>query len=144
MRALFDVSMLLALFDPAHVFNATARQWWSKNSDHGWASCPLTENGFLRVVSQRGYSSPLPLAGALSMLRAWAVPARHAFWPDDVSLLDPKVFDHRHVLGPGQLTAVYLLAMAVKHGGRFATFDRGISLKAVRGASAKHLDVVGS
>ncbi len=144
MRALFDVSMLLALFDRAHVFNAAARQWWVENQDHGWASCPLTENGFLRVVSQRGYSSPLPLADALSMLRAGAVPTRHAFWPDDVSLLDPKVFDHRHVLGPGQLTDVYLLAIAVKHGGRLVTFDRGISLRAVRGARAKYLEIVGS
>ena len=143
MRALFDVSMLLALFDPAHVFNATARQWWVENQDHGWASCPLTENGFLRVVSQRGYSSPLPLADALSRLRTWAVPARHAFWPDDVSLMDTTVFDHGHVLGPGQNTDIYLLALAVRHSGRLVTFDRSISVKAVRGAGPQHLVTAG-
>ena len=143
MRGLFDVSMLLALFDSAHVFNVTARQWWSKNSDHGWASCPLTENGFLRVVSQRGYSSPPPLASALALLRGWAAPPRHAFWPDDVSLMDAKVFDHGHILGPGQITDIYLLALAVKHGGRLVTFDRGMSVKTVRGAGVQHLVIIG-
>lgn len=70
MRALFDVNMLLALFDPQHVQHAKALTWWSENRDHGWASCPLTENGFLRIASQPSYTNPLPMAQAITLLKA--------------------------------------------------------------------------
>jgi toxin-antitoxin system PIN domain toxin len=131
--------MLLALFDDKHLHHHKARQWWRENRAGGWATCPLTENGFLRIAAQPGYSNPVPLADALALLRGWARPPDHAFWPDDVSLLDAAIVDHCRVLGPRQLTDIYLLALAVKHGGRFVTFDRGISLAAVRGAEATHL-----
>lgn len=142
MRALLDVNMLLALFDRAHLFHAPAQAWWRTNEASGWASSPLTENGFLRIVSQRGYPRPVPLADAMSALRAWAVAPRHQFWPDDVTLLDSSVVDHRYVLGPRQLTDIYLLALAVRHGGRLVTLDRGIPIAAVRGAGPEHLAVV--
>lgn len=134
MRALLDVSVLLALFDPKHVHHGRARQWWAQSRTHGWATCPLTENGFLRISTQKAYSNPLSLPDALAHLKRWAKPPSHEFWPDDVSLLDAQVIDHSRVLGPRQLTDIYLLALATKHGGCFVTFDRGISLAAARGA----------
>ena len=66
----------------------------------------------------------------------------HEFWSDSLSIADPAVFDHRRILGPDQITDVYLLGLAVKHGGRLVTFDRGIPIAAVRGAEARHLVVL--
>lgn len=66
----------------------------------------------------------------------------HEFWPDDISITDGKLFDPAYILGPNQITDVYLLGLAVKNGGRLVIFDRGLPLKAVRGAEAKHLVVL--
>ena len=66
----------------------------------------------------------------------------HIFWPDDISLIDEQLIDRNHVLGPKQLTDIYLLALAVKHGGRLVTFDRAIPIAAVKGAQARHLVVI--
>ena len=138
-RALLDVNILLALFDKAHTFHAKTRQWWSINEEHGWASCPLTQNGFLRISTQKSYPQPIRLADSMVLLRAWAVPPRHEFWPDDVSVLDPDIVEATRLLAAKQITDIYLLALAVRHGGRLVTLDRGISIAAVRGASAEHL-----
>ena len=139
MRALFDVSMLLALFDPRHVHHARAHAWWVAARDDGWASCPLTENGFLRISAQKAYANPIPLPDGLAILRNWAKPPLHAFWPDDVSLLDGARIDHGRLLSPRQITDIYLLALATKNGGRFVTHDRGVSIAAVRHATAENL-----
>ena len=139
MRALFDVSMLLALFDPRHVHHARAHAWWVAARDYGWASCPLTENGFLRIAAQKSYANPIALADGLAILRNWAKPPLHEFWPDDVSVLDATRIDHGRMLGPRQITDIYLLALATKHQGRFVTLDRGVSIAAVRNATAENL-----
>ena len=68
MRALLDVNVLLALFDSEHAHHARARAWWVQNRDQGWASCPLTQNGFIRIMSSPGYPRPLIVADALSVL----------------------------------------------------------------------------
>jgi len=70
------------------------------------------------------------------------VPPTHAFWPADISLLN--TVDRAHVLGPKQVTDLYLLALAVHHGGRFVTFDRRISHHAVASATRQQLVVLGS
>jgi toxin-antitoxin system PIN domain toxin len=142
MRALLDVSMLLALFDPKHVHHRRAHDWWGQSRDNGWATCPLTENGFLRIVTQQAYPNPLPFADALAMLRNWARPPLHSFWADDVSLLDEAVVDHARLLGPRQITDSYLLALAARHDGRLVTFDRRVSLTAIRGARPENLVMV--
>jgi toxin-antitoxin system PIN domain toxin len=141
-RALFDVNMLVALSDPEHIHHSRAFAWWSEHQQLGWASCPLTQNGFVRVISSSGYRRPRRLADALEQLGGLVSRPTHIFWPDDVALADRAVFDHEGLLGPGQITDAYLLALAVKQGGRLVTFDRGISLRAVRGAEAKHLAVI--
>ena len=79
---------------------------------------------------------------ALGLLFEEIAATDHAFWPDDISLLDERLIDRNHVLGPKQLTDIYLLALAVKHGGRLVTFDRAIPIAAVRGAQARHLVVI--
>lgn len=142
MRALLDINVLLALFDSGHTFHPRAMQWWSTNKGEGWASCPLTENGYLRIISQSSYPRPVRLADAALLLRIWAVPPLYEFWPDDVSILDAGMIDYTRLLSPKKITDVYLLALAVKHGGRLVTLDTGISVQAVRGASQAQLVVV--
>ena len=142
MRALLDVNALLALFDSDHLFHATSRSWWEANADDGWATSPLTQNGFVRVMSQPGYASRRSILEAVEALTAGTVQPEHQFWPDDISIADPALFDHTRILGPNQVTDVYLLALAVKNGGRLVTFDRGIPLAAVRGAEERHLAVI--
>ena len=144
MRSLLDVNVLLALTDSRNVHHQKARAWRLRSMSDGWATCPLTQNGFLRVSSQPGYSTPIPIADSIRILAQMVARPDHSFWPDSISLLDDGLIDYSRLLGPRQLTDVYLLALAFYHGGRFVTFDRGISLKAVRGASAKHLELIGS
>jgi hypothetical protein len=139
MRALFDVNALLAVFDKTHRFHARARTWWSANSGEGWATCPITQNGFVRVMSQPAYvQTRIPIEGA-KLLHLGLNQPGHQFWPDDISITDASVFDHSRILGPNQITDVYLLGLAVKNGGRLVTFDRGVPISAVRGADARHL-----
>lgn len=142
MRALFDVNVLLPLFDPRHVAHDSAHQWWALHRSAGWATCPLTQNGFVRIISGSGYAQPIGLQTALSMLLDQVKSTDHEFWADDISITDQALLDHGRILGPNQITDIYLLALAVKHGGRLVTFDRGLPLKAVRGAEARHMVVL--
>ncbi len=139
MRSLLDVNVLIALLQPDHVHHASAHKWWSKNRSAGWASCPLTQNGFVRIVSQSRYPKPVSTPLALALLAEQTVETDHVFWPDDISVLDSEIFDFGRILGSKQLTDIYLLALAIKHGGRLATFDRRISVGAVRGAEPRHV-----
>lgn len=70
------------------------------------------------------------LFSSLSDLRVSPV---HAFWPDDIRLFDNSLFDPGKIHGPGQLTDLYLLALAIRHEGRFVTFDRTLPAEAVHG-----------
>ena len=132
MRALFDVSMLLTLFDPGHVMHRAAMTWWQSNRAHGWASCPLSENGFLRIISQRSYPRPVALPDALATIQAQVARGGHEFWPDDLSILDAERINHTRLLGPAQITDIYLLALAVRHNGRLVTLDRSVYYTSVR------------
>ena len=134
--------MLLALFDPEHIHHDRALAWWTDNQDGGWASCPLTQNGFVRVISGPGYARPRGVTEGLEVLRGQMAQPGHAFWPDAISIADTQTFDHGRLLGTKQITDAYLLALAVKHGGRLATLDQGVPLRAVRGAEVKHLTVI--
>ena len=142
LRALLDVNVLIALFDSDHIDHARARLWFGAEVHHGWASCALTENGFVRVVSQPRYPSPVPTALAIARLARSTHSEHHEFWPCDLSLLDEQVFDRLRIHGPRQVTDAYLLALAVAHGGRLVTFDRTIALEAVVGARASNLVVL--
>jgi len=141
-RALFDVNALLALFDEAHPFHGPARAWWHENQAGGWATCPLTQNGFVRIMSQPRYLQRRSPIEAVAALHTGVEQPDHEFWSDGISIADATLFDHSYILGPNQITDVYLLALAVKNGGRLVTFDRGLPLRAVGGAEARHLVVL--
>ena len=142
MRALLDVNVLVALLDADHADHRRARAWLEAEIAPGWASCAITQNGFVRVVSQPRYPSPVPVAAAIERLERATRSEHHAFWPCDVSLLDALAIDRKLLHGPRQVTDAYLLALAVAHSGRFVTFDGAIPLAAVGGAQARHLVVL--
>lgn len=139
MRALLDVNVLIALLDADHLHHASAHAWLAANIETGWASCPLTQNGCIRILSQPAYPGALPAAAVATRLATATATRWHQFWPDAISLLDRERIDHTRILSPRQITDVYLLALAVHNDGRFVTFDRGIPLAAVPDARADHL-----
>jgi toxin-antitoxin system PIN domain toxin len=142
MRALLDVNVLIALLDADHVLHAQAVDWFSRHAEQGWASCPITQNGCVRIMAHPGYPNALPVGAVSGRLAEAVAGPLHEFWPDDVSLLDPSVADTSRIHGPRQLTDVYLLALAVKRRGRFVTFDASVTIEAARGAEARHLVVL--
>ena len=143
MRVLFDVNALIALLDDGHVSHRIVHEWWAANSSHGWATCPLTENGLARIMSQPSYKNRITTTFAIDLLSEQMREGDHTFWPDDLSLTDIDWFFADAILGPNQITDVYLLALAVKNDGRLMTLDRSIPLRAVRQAEARHLVMLG-
>ena len=142
MRALLDVNVLIALLDSDHLHHGRAKAWLKANIKPGWASCPLTQNGCIRIMSQTGYPNALPAAAVAERLAAATATTHHAFWPDAISMLDAGRIAWKSVLGSRQVTDVYLLALAVEQGGRLVTLDRAVPLNAVAGAKARHLVVI--
>ena len=142
MRALLDVNVLIALLDADHSSHARAAQWFGSHARNGWASCPITENGCVRIMSHPGYPNALPVRAVVQRLAEASTSSLHEFWPDDVSLLDPQVADSTRIHGPRQITDVYLLALALRHGGQFVTFDTSVSRDAVLGTQKSHLLVI--
>ena len=138
MRALLDVNVLIALLDSDHASHDSAISWFSKHAREGWASCPITQNGCIRVMSNPGYPNPLPVQAVIEHLAEACHQEIHEFWQDSISLLDSDV-DSTRIHGPRQLTDIYLLALALQHEGRLVTFDSGIPLAAVRKATKQNL-----
>jgi toxin-antitoxin system PIN domain toxin len=141
-RALLDVNVLVALLDSDHADHSRARTWFENEIDQGGASCPITQNGFVRVVSQLRYPSPVPSAEAISRLARATSTKQHKFWCCDVSLLDDRTIDRVCVHGPRQVSGVYLLALAVAHAGRLVSFDRSVPLSAACGAEKRHVHLL--
>ncbi len=140
--ALLDVNVLVALFDPDHPHHEPAHDWLVANRSSGWATCPLTENGLLQILSNAAYSgAPVAPAATRERLNAFCDSGQHEFYADTVSLRDAGLFRLAGVTHR-QLTDVYLLGLAKHHGGRLATFDRSSPLGAVIGAAPDQLEVI--
>lgn len=142
MIALLDANVLIALFDAAHVNHKAAHAWLTANRSAGWATCPLTQNACIRVLSQPSYPGCLAIADISRRLSGATTAPDHSFWPDSISLCDPTRFNHNQIFSPRQLTDLYLLALAVERDGRLVTFDQAIPCSAVSGAGAGHLVVL--
>jgi toxin-antitoxin system PIN domain toxin len=138
---LLDVNVLIALIDPAHVAHDDAHLWFSSEGHASWATCPMTENGVVRILGNAKYpnspGSPAIVAGIVERLRA--LPG-HSFWAEDFSLVESEVVDASRILTSAQVSDTYLLALAKVRGGQLATFDRRLSVNAVKdGKAALHL-----
>lgn len=129
---LLDVNVLLALSDPMHIHHDAAHRWFAAKGQSAWATCPITENGFVRIASHPNYPNrPGDVLVVLAILRQFCTAAGHHFWIEDVSI--------RELLQPGvlilhsQIADVFLLGLAIHKGGKLATFDRRISTVTVPG-----------
>ena len=138
-RALLDVNVLIALLDQDHIHHYRARDWVVKHGEHGWASCPITQNGCVRVISNPSYPNATSTADAIRRLQQAVSTVKHEFWPDSVSLFHPKIVNWKHVLTSRTITDAYLLALAVKNNGRFVTFDQAVHTNLAPGATSEHL-----
>lgn len=141
-RALLDVNVLIALLDASHASHHAALSWFATHGSLGWASCPITQNGCLRIMTTPGYPNARSIAVVAERLREACAHPSHQFWADDVSLLAEDHLDLARIHGPRQLTDAYLLHLAVRHDGHLVTFDRSVPLSAVRGATPAHLLVL--
>ena len=130
------------MLDENHTHNAAAETWLAGNIHHGWASCPLTRKGCVRILSQPAYPNALSVTDAVTRLRTAISTPHHWFVPDNVSLLDDAVINCRRFSHHRQLTDVYLLALAVEHDCRLVTLDSAISLAAARRADPPSLVVI--
>jgi hypothetical protein len=124
-----DVNLLVALFDSRHVNHEAAHRWFGESGKAGWATCPITENGVVRVMSNPSYptvsATPAEVLGRLQILCAQP---GHDFWADDVSLLNALSEPMRGSLqGHQQVTDYYLVCLAAAHGGKLATFDGSLA-----------------
>jgi toxin-antitoxin system PIN domain toxin len=144
MRALLDVNVLIALLDPDHVMHDLATDWFAKQKEEGWATCPITENGFIRIVSHPSYSNSVTVHEAVEALRAAVDMPSYEFWPCDVTLTDASKLDNSRLIGTNQVTDAYLLALASERGGCLATFDRRISITLVPDATSAQLVIIPS
>ena len=144
MRSIFDVNVVIALLDPDHAFHERAHRWWATNQKSGWASCPIVENGVVRIMSSPGYSARLRFTPSdlIARLGIFCQESNHEFWPDDLSLRNEQVFVTDRIHGSSQVTDLYLLALATRRHARLATFDRTIPLSAVRPAKPENLIVI--
>ena len=129
-----DLNVLLALVDPMHVHHEVASTWFADACLQGWATCPLTQNGFVRIISTPIYPGirlSIPDATLFLETLIHNHATTHHFWPDDVSLRDTALFDISAVAGPKQITDVYLLGLCQQHGGTLVTLDARIATAAI-------------
>jgi uncharacterized protein len=142
MTFLLDVNVLIALLDPAHIQHEPAHAWFATQGQHAWATCPLTQNGVLRIVGHPRYpNSPGTPAAVVPLLSGLCALPGHTFWPDTLSVLNSDLLDTTRLLSSGQVTDSYLLALAAAHQGQLATFDRRLVTESVHGGT-QHIHLI--
>ncbi len=140
--ALLDVNVLVALFDPNHVHHEIAHDWFADQREAGWATCPITENGLVRVLANPAYGADIRADAVIARLRRFEASGHHHFWNDALSLTDDSVFNPSLLAGSRQITDVYLLGLASRNHGVLATFDRSIPMRAVMDVDRSVLHVI--
>ena len=134
MTYLLDINILLALSDRVHPLHKKAKDWYHSHHSLSWSTCPITENGFIRIGSQHSYDgkkfTPDQMRKTLDNLCSQP---GHQFWPDDLSPRDTESI--QSFPGHKTITDLYLLALAVKHKGKFASMDEGIDASLVLGGT---------
>ncbi len=143
MTALLDVNVLIALFDPEHIHYETAHAWFGDPSRGSWATCPLTENGFVRIVANPSYPGRrTTVLDATKRLSIFCETDEHVFWPDSLSLRERQHITAESIRGYRQITDIYLLALATKNDGVLVTFDESIPIAAVPGAGSSRIVIL--
>jgi toxin-antitoxin system PIN domain toxin len=133
---LLDVNVVIALIDPAHAFADAAHHWFSETGRNGWASCPLTQNGAVRILGTPSYPGGAGTpAAAAELVGGLCARPEHVFWPDEISLFTAPHLRLSALTSVKQVTDTYLLALAVARGGKLLTFDRKLTPAAVTGGA---------
>ncbi len=141
-KYLLDVNVLIALIDPAHLQHDQAHDWFARVGRKSFATCPITENGLLRIVGHPKYpNSPGPPSTVAPSLAAIRALAGHEFWPDKISIVDDSHIATALLSSHSRVTDSYLLALARAHGGRLASMDQRLAIDAVPGG-AKSLEII--
>jgi toxin-antitoxin system PIN domain toxin len=141
---LLDTNVLIALLWPSHAQHDLAVKWFGRHRGKGWATCPLTEAGFVRIVSNPAFSRDAVMPReAAAVLAANTAAKDHLFWPDELPLAVAIAFAGARLVGHQQVTDAYLLGLALRRGGLLATLDERISaLTELRSAERKALEIV--
>lgn len=127
MTALLDVNVLIALAWPNHVHHTAARSWFGQQQELGWATCPLTEAGFVRVsCNPTVVRHTIAPVDAIALLKRLTRLRSHAFWPLDWPMEELPEGIVNRLQGYRQVTDAMLLAAAIRRGGTLATLDSGI------------------
>ena len=125
--SLLDVNLLVALFWPAHSDHQKAQSWFRHHSSRRWATCPLTQSSFVRIVSNPAISrSAVTVEEATRLLAKNLEHPSHVFWPGETRYLDLIESFVGPLVGHQQVTDSYLLGMAIRNRGTLVTMDRGI------------------
>ncbi len=132
---LLDVNALIALLWEEHPFHGRCAEWFARSAKNGWATCPITESGCVRVLCTPAFTAnPPSVQAAIRMIKTATESGRnHRFWMDDLPLSAVGTRWHDR-LGPKQITDAYLLALAIQHRGKLVTFDRRILQLAPEGS----------
>jgi toxin-antitoxin system PIN domain toxin len=140
---LLDVNVLVSLAWPNHVHHDTALAWFDELGRVGFATCPVTQSGFVRVSSnQRAIPGARTPREAKELLRRITALPGHVFWPDDIEVASNEQIAWERLGSHAQVTDAHLLALAIRRGGRLATFDRGLANLAPEG-KAEHVVMLG-
>lgn len=137
-RALLDTSVLIALLDASHIHHTLCTQWLA-NYQGGWASCPITLNGCVRIMAQPSYPNRLPMQTVVAGLQQAMLHPIHEFWADDINPLGSNALNWPMLLRPSDITDAYLLSLAVSKQACLVSLDQGIALSWVVGAEKNHL-----
>jgi toxin-antitoxin system PIN domain toxin len=125
---LLDVNVLIALLWPPHEAHARAQRWFAQNARHGWATCAMTQAGFVRIVSNPVFSRrSVSPRDALEVLSGSLRHPAHHFWTEDIGVTEALAHFGRRLLGHQQITDAYLLGLAIQKKGRLATLDASLS-----------------
>jgi uncharacterized protein len=139
---LLDVNVLLALSDPRHVHHQIAHAWFAQTGKQSWATCPFTENGFVRIMSHPRYPNrPGDVPVVLEILRQFCAAPGHQFWTGEISIRD--VLTPQAMVTHAHVTDIYLLGLAVHNAGKLATLDRRLPAMAVQGGQ-QAIEVISS
>ncbi len=141
---LLDVNVLLAWLWPAHETHKAASSWMHNHRQEQWATCPVTELGFLRIVTTRSFSPHAPAwSEAVAILRKHTQDSpRHYFWPDSLTSAELNTSLGERIKSPNQITDAYLLALAMHHDGRMVTFDYRMETLAPEGSVERETLVI--
>jgi len=132
---LLDANVLIALAWPEHEFHERVGRWFSRHSRFGWATCPITQAAFVRILSNPAFSdNALSPANALRVLETNLSLPDHKFWPDSIAVPDAVGAIGTRLRGHQQITDAYLVGLALHHRGKLATMDEGIAAWGVEGA----------